>query len=101
VCTGYRYKGELLKSFPAESWVLDEVVPEYRILPGWTDSLHGAAELDSMPRAFLDYVRVLEDLVETRVGIVSTGVERGQTVLLERELEGFVDLARIRAASAD
>ncbi|OGD15244.1 MAG: adenylosuccinate synthase [Candidatus Aminicenantes bacterium RBG_16_63_14] len=100
VCTGYSYKGEILKSFPTEPWVLDEVVPEYRSLPGWPDSLHGAADFESLPRTFVDYIRVLEDLVETRVAVVSTGVERGETVLIEPELRGFVDLARVRAGSA-
>ena len=100
VCTGYRYKGRLLKSFPAEPWILEEVVPEYRKLPGWPESLHGAAEPASLPKTFVDYVRVLEDLVETKVAIVSTGVERGQTVFLESELRGLVDLAKVRAAAA-
>ncbi len=100
VCTGYRYKGAALKSFPAEPWVLEEVVPEYRRLPGWPASLHGAAEPGSLPKAFADYVRVLEDLVETKVAVISTGVERGQTVFLDEELRGFVDLARVRAAAA-
>jgi len=95
VCTGYRYKRELLKSFPTESWVLDEVVPEYRTLPGWPESLHGAADFEALPRTFVEYIRVLEDLVETRVAVVSTGVERGQTVLIESELSGFVDLTRV------
>jgi adenylosuccinate synthase len=81
--------------------VLEEVVPEYRTLPGWPESLHGAADFETLPREFVDYLRVLEDLVETRVAVVSTGVERAETVLLEAELGGFIDLARIRAARAD
>jgi len=100
VCTGYRYKGEILKGFPTEPWVLEEVVPEYRTLPGWPGSLRGVADLESLPRTFIDYVRVLEDLVETRVAVISTGVERGETVFIEPELRGFVDLSRVRAGSA-
>jgi len=100
VCTGYRYKGAVLKSFPAEPWVLENVVPEYRNLPGWPASLHGAAEPGSLPKTFADYVRVLEDLVETKVAVISTGVERGQTVFVDEELRGFVDLAKVRAAAA-
>jgi adenylosuccinate synthase len=100
VCTAYRYKGRLLKSFPAESWVLDEVVPEFRTLAGWPASLHGAADPGALPRTFVDYVRALEDLIEAEVAIVSTGVERGETVFLEGKLDGFVDLAKVRAAAA-
>jgi adenylosuccinate synthase len=100
VCTGYRYKGQVLKSFPTEPWILEKVVPEYRRLPGWSESLHGAADPGSLPQTFVDYVRVLEDLVETKVAIISTGVERGQTVFFPSELGGFVDLDRVRAAEA-
>jgi adenylosuccinate synthase len=100
VCTGYRYKGGILTDFPAEPWVLEKVVPEYRTLAGWPESLHGAAEPEAMPRSFRDYVRAVEDLVETKVAVVSTGVERGETVFIEPELRGFVDLAKVRAAAA-
>ena len=98
VCTGYRYKGALLKTFPIESWILEKVVPEYRVLAGWPGSLSGAADLDALPRTFVEYVRVIEDLVETRVGIISTGVEREETLFIEEEIRSLVDLARVRAA---
>jgi len=96
VCTGYRYQGELLKVFPSEPWALEKVVPEYRTFPGWPDTLRGAAALESLPAAFVDYVRAIEDLVETRVAVISTGVEREQTILLGPELGGLADLDRIR-----
>ncbi len=100
VCTGYRYKGQLLKSFPPEPWMLDDVVPEFTVFPGWPGSLHGASDLESLPAAFVDYVRAIEDLIDTRVGIVSTGVERHETVFLESELVELIDLSRVRAAMA-
>jgi adenylosuccinate synthase len=100
VCTGYRYKGELLKSFPAEPWILEKVVPQYASFPGWPESLHGTADPEALPDAFVRYVRALEALIETRVAIVSTGVERRETVLLGSELAGLVDLARVRSAFA-
>ncbi len=100
VCIGYRYKNDVLRSFPPEPWVLERVVPEYVTLEGWPESLHGAADVESMPRAFATYVRAIEDLVETRVAIVSTGVERRETVFLESELVELVDLGKVRAALA-
>ena len=100
VCTGYRYKGELLKSFPSESWILEKVVPEYRTFPGWPEFPRRAAALEDLPPAFVDYVRALEDLVETRVAVVSTGVEREETLFIESEIRDLVDLARVRAGGA-
>jgi adenylosuccinate synthase len=96
VCVGYRYKGGVLKGFPTEPWTLEKVVPEYRTFAGWPESLHGASGVEALPPAFADYVRALEDLVETRVAVISTGVERSQTILLEAELDGLVDLDRVR-----
>jgi adenylosuccinate synthase len=100
VCTGYRRKGELLKTFPPEAWMLEGVVPEYRTLPGWPEFPRGAAGLEDLPPAFVDYVRVLEDLIETRVAVVSTGVAREQTLFVESEIRDFVDLGRVRAGGA-
>jgi adenylosuccinate synthase len=99
VCTGYRSKGQLLKTFPAESWLLDDVEPVYRTVPGWEDSVHGAKQLDDLPRALRDYVRLIEDLVETPVAIISTGVERSQTILVRNELKGLVDLGKLGDSS--
>ena len=50
-----------------------------------------------LPAAFKDYVRAIEDLIETRVALISTGVEREDTIFLEPELLGLVDLESLKA----
>jgi adenylosuccinate synthase len=96
VCVGYRYKSEVLNTFPTEPWILENVTPIYRSLPGWRDSVHGSAAQPALPQSFKDYVSLVEDLVETRVAIISTGVEREDTILLPEQLAGLVDLAKLR-----
>ena len=96
ICTAYSYKGEVLKSFPAEPRILEKVVPVYKTMPGWRDSVHRAQEYASLPAAFKDYVRKIEDLIETRVGLISTGVERDDTILLESELAGLIDTSSLK-----
>jgi adenylosuccinate synthase len=96
VCTGYRYKGEVLKTFPTEPWILEKVMPVYRTLPGWKDSVHGTSDAAGLPRSFKEYVSLVEDLVETRVAIISTGFEREETILLADKLKGVVDLRKLR-----
>jgi adenylosuccinate synthase len=100
VCTGYKYRGDLLKTFPAESWILDRVVPVYESCPGWSDSLKSAKTPDEFSRPFRDYVRRIEDLIETPVGVVSTGVERKDTLFLRRRIENLLDVDRVLAALA-
>jgi adenylosuccinate synthase len=100
VCTAYRYKGETLKTFPTEPWILGLVTPVYKAMPGWGGSVHGVSETGALPRAFMDYLRLIEDEVETPIAIVSTGVEREQTVLLRDKLKGLVDLRKIQGSRA-
>ncbi len=100
VCTGYRYRGELLKHFPTEPWILENVEPVYKTFPGWRHSVHRARALDDLPPAFRDYIRALEDLTGVGIAIVSTGFERAETILLDGALGGLVDMAKVRAALA-
>ncbi len=98
ICTGYKYKGSLLRSFPPEPWILEKVIPQYKNVPGWREPVHGARDFARLPRAFKDYVRMLEDLVGAKAAIISTGVEREDTILDGRRLRGLVDLKAVKGA---
>ncbi len=95
VCTGYIYHGAPLRSFPVESWVLAEARPEYKTLKGWSTPVAKITNLQHLPQAFKDYLAVLEDLVEARVAIISTGCERQDTILLTDRLKGFLDISKL------
>ncbi len=97
VCLGYVYKGEILRSFPSESYILDKVTPQYRTMKGWQTPIHRTTDGRSLPTAFRDYIRLLEDSIEARVAIISTGVGRKDSLLIDEELEGIVDSGKIRA----
>ncbi|NIM90813.1 MAG: adenylosuccinate synthase [Candidatus Aminicenantes bacterium] len=97
LCVGYKYKGELLPSFPNESWVLEKVEPQYKTIKGWSSPVHGKRDYSSLPVAFKDYLKLIEDLIQVRISVVSTGTERSDTVMREEELAEFLDLEKIRA----
>jgi adenylosuccinate synthase len=82
VCTGYRLGGRVCESFPAVSHELREVEPVYETLPGWKSSTEGVTDLDELPRAARDYVEFISGRIGVPVGLVSTGPERGQTILV-------------------
>lgn len=98
ICTSYRYRGERLPAFPSESWVLDKVEPVYKTLPGWRSPVGKARAFGELPAAFKDYVRTIEDLVGAEVALVSTGVERADTILVEERWPAGVRLDRVKAA---
>ncbi|MFW6161032.1 MAG: adenylosuccinate synthase [Acidobacteriota bacterium] len=98
VCTEYKYKGERLKEFPPESWILEEVKPVYKTVKGWSSSLKKAKNIDEMPSAFLDYLKLIEDLIQARIAVISTGMKREETLFFEEELALLVNLKEVRAS---
>ncbi|NPV84189.1 MAG: adenylosuccinate synthase [Candidatus Aminicenantes bacterium] len=86
-CHAYRYKGSIMKDFPSEPWILEKVEPEYRTFPVWDRSIHRARDFSALPAGFLDYLKWLEDTVETRVGLISTGVDREDIIFRRDEFK--------------
>ncbi|HWW74165.1 MAG TPA: adenylosuccinate synthase [Pyrinomonadaceae bacterium] len=83
VCTGYRLNGKACESFPAVSHDLRLVEPVYETLPGWKSSTEGMTELDDLPAAARDYVEFISAQTGAPIGLVSTGPERGQTIIVK------------------
>jgi adenylosuccinate synthase len=82
VCVGYKRNGQSCESFPAVSQELREVEPVYETLPGWRSSTEGVTELEELPAAARDYVEFISAQIGVPVGLVSTGPERSQTILV-------------------
>ncbi len=81
ICTGYRYKGKLLDSFPPDIQVLEQCQPEYVEVPGWNQRTEGVQEFDELPSVAQDYLKRLSDLVLAEISVVSTGPDRTQTIM--------------------
>ena len=96
VCTAYKYKGEKLTRFPTESWVLKDVQPIYKTVKGWKTPVLEATDYSAVPQEMKAYIKVIEDLIEANVAIISTGVERRDTIFVENELKSLLDLDKIR-----
>ena len=98
ICTGYRYKGKKLPTFPTEPWIQEELEPEYKTVKGWKTSLREINDFSSLPGAFLNYIKIIEDMLEVRISIISTGVNRDDTILIEDNLVEVFDVTEIKKA---
>lgn len=81
VCTGYRYKGDIMSEFPADADVLEDIQPVFAFLPGWKVPIAGIDRFDQLPEQAQQYVRFLEESMECGIFLVSTGPDRNQTIL--------------------
>ena len=97
VCTGYKINGKLVDYVPADVRGLEQIQPVYRTFPGWRESTEGIVEFEELPTAAKEYLRFLESESGAKIGMVSTGPDRDQTMLLP---EFAVALEGLQAASA-
>jgi adenylosuccinate synthase len=92
VCVGYRLDGRDLETFPPVSHDLRRVEPVYETLPGWNTSTVGTTDFDALPPRAKDYVRFLSERIGVEIGLISTGPERGQTVVCKNSaLDGWLN----------
>ena len=82
VCVGYKLDGQELESLPSVSQDMRRVEPVYARLPGWKSSTVGVTEMKNLPLEARRYVEFLSEQVGVEIGLVSTGPERSQTVIV-------------------
>lgn len=82
ICVGYRRDGVVSVSPPdgAEDFAVCEAI--YEDLPGWRESTVGVRNYDELPEAAREYLKRIEEFVETPIDIVSTGPDREETIIL-------------------
>ena len=88
VCVGYRLDGKTCESLPAVSQDLRRIEPVYATLPGWKSSTLGMTEMSSLPTEARAYVNFLSEQIGTEIGLVSTGPERTQTIIVQESALG-------------
>ena len=82
VCVGYNLNGQKCESMPSVSQDLRRVEPVYETLPGWKSSTLGITDLSDLPRYAREYVNYLSNQIGVEIGLVSTGPERSQTIIV-------------------
>ncbi|MFP4284549.1 MAG: adenylosuccinate synthase [Desulfovermiculus sp.] len=81
VCTRYASAEGDLAYPPQMENGLGQVDPRYETLSGWEENISEVRSFDHLPGAAQDYIRCIEDELEVKVGIISVGPDREQTLL--------------------
>ena len=80
ICTGYDLNGEQISEVPIDIDDLENVVPQYIELPGWEEDITGIKSHEMLPENAQNYIRKIEELVNSKVTIISVGPDREQTI---------------------
>ncbi|WP_321779348.1 adenylosuccinate synthase [Sulfurimonas sp.] len=78
VCIAYELDGKEINYLPSN---LEDVTPIYKTFKGWDNSV-GARKFEDLPQSAQDYVKIIEEISQTKVGIISTSPEREDTIIL-------------------
>ncbi|MEJ7846572.1 MAG: adenylosuccinate synthase [Pyrinomonadaceae bacterium] len=90
VCIGYEINGQRIDTFPAVAQDLRDIKPIYETLEGWKTDTLGTTDFDKLPANARRYVEFLSDSIGVEIGLISTGPERDQTILLKASvMEGW------------
>lgn len=76
-CVAYEKDGVVTTEMPYETEGWKAV---YKEIPGWQTDLTGITSAEQFPKTFADYIKWLEQELETPITIVSVGPDRAQTI---------------------
>jgi adenylosuccinate synthase len=87
ICTAYSFSGKSLAEFPASLKIMQGLEPIYEDMEGWREPLTEVKKLSDLPVNAQNYVRRIEEILETEIILVSVGPGREQTVVLKNPFE--------------
>lgn len=83
LCVAYKYKGKECAMPPEGADAFAACEPVYIDMPGWEGTTFGIKNYDELPANAKAYLKKIEELVGTKIVIISTGPDRDETIVLE------------------
>jgi len=84
ICTSYKCNEEIIKEFPVNLETLQNCIPVYEEMEGWKGDISQITKYRDLPQQLTDYINRIEELIKTKVVIVSVGPKRSQTIIREK-----------------
>ena len=80
ICVGYTINGSKYDYLPSNENLQNNITPIYKIIPGWQKSTFGVKKWSDLPENAQKYVDAIQNMIETKISVISTGPERSQTI---------------------
>jgi adenylosuccinate synthase len=94
VCVGLKIDGTMTVEVPAQDSGYEKIECIYQKLPGWQSSTEGIVEYEKLPRQAREYLAFVEKESGANIGMISTGPDRGHTILMPDFLSELKAAAR-------
>ncbi|MEW6070155.1 MAG: adenylosuccinate synthase [Candidatus Thermoplasmatota archaeon] len=87
VCASYKYKDQILDSFPSSATVLEQCLPVYEELEGWEEfdkKLCIEKGFKALPKQLKNYLNYISTSLKVPVEFVSIGAAREESIEVKR-----------------
>ncbi|PIT70380.1 adenylosuccinate synthase [Bartonella tribocorum] len=82
ICIGYELDGKRIDYLPSSMGAQVRVKPIYETLEGWKEKTAHTLRWEDLPVQAVKYIRYIEELINTKVALLSTSPEREDTILI-------------------
>ncbi len=96
VCVGYKIDGKKTDEIPAQDSGFSKIECIYEKMPGWRTTTVSITKFEKLPKLARNYLAFIEKQSGARIGVVSTGPGREQTIFLDQFTEKLRDLTGVR-----
>src|SRR5439155_15021167 len=79
---------------PADAGGWDDIECLYKKIPAWKSSTRGITEFKKLPKTARDYLSFIEKETGARIGMVSTGPGREETIFVDEFLDELESMAQ-------
>ncbi len=74
---------------PHNNRILEGCKPVYKELDGWRKSTQGIKRLNDLPKQARAYIDYIEDMLNVKIDVISTGAKRNEVVVLRNPISNY------------
>jgi adenylosuccinate synthase len=82
ICDGYKYKNDILKTFPPELNIIENVTPVYKQFKGWKKDISQCRNYRELPDETKRYLDFIRNELSIDYALISVGSERNETIMM-------------------
>ncbi|WP_185864584.1 adenylosuccinate synthase [Blattabacterium cuenoti] len=84
VCTKYQYIEKIIKYFPSNIGVNDDIKGVYIEFPGWEKKISHIRDYNNLPDNCKKYIKFIEYYLNVKILLISVGPDRTQNIIINK-----------------
>jgi adenylosuccinate synthase len=81
ICIAYRQDGKLCHIAPDAAYKLEQVKPEYKVLPTWDEDISEVRRFSDLPKNAQRYIEFIESSTGVPISMIGVGPRRDQVIV--------------------